>query len=68
MVSFRTNAARRASASPARPDAVVPPAPSRWVTPVDDAAIRRDFETLAARIRTLQVRAAREAAALRAGR
>ncbi len=31
---------------------------------LDDAAIRREFETLAARIRILQTRAAREAALL----
>ncbi len=65
MASFRPNAPRSVSPASARPDAAAPTA-MRWteVSALDDAAIRREFETLAARIRALQQRAEREAARL----
>lgn len=76
MVSFRTGAARAASVSTSRPGTHEAAAPITGIDWADrrpgsdglpaDAAIRREFEALAGRIRTLQRRAAREAAALSA--
>lgn len=74
MVSFRPGASRASSASALQPRPCEQARPSArsgqaaggaaGSAQVGDAAIRRDFEALAGRIRLLQQRAAREAARL----
>lgn len=67
MVSFRTGAPRAPSAQASRADASGSEAPITGgvrAGGAGDAAIRLEFEMLAGRIRILQQRAAREAAAL----
>ncbi|RIY02668.1 hypothetical protein D3218_04725 [Aureimonas flava] len=67
MVSFRSGAPRARPALASRPGPSGPGAASlRSERAAGDAAIRREFGALAARIRVLQRRAAREAAVLSA--